>query len=38
MENAYRLAEILIIILYVYLRFFPTLWCYDSEDVGAVLK
>lgn len=39
--NLYRLAEILIIILYVYLHFLPTLECCDSEvteDVSAVLK
>lgn len=31
MENALRRAEILIIILYVYLRFLPTLQCCDSN-------
>lgn len=41
MGNSCRLAEILIIVLYVYLHFLPTLQCCDSkvtEDVSAVLK
>jgi len=39
MENAYRLAEIQIIVLFVYLHFLPAMQCSKvAEDFSAVLK